>query len=97
MDRGLIFPSERGIYRTPGTVKRTLTKICGAATITKKVSPKWMRHTYNNLMRQAKVDRIVLRATTGHSAEDMTEHYSHVSMEEKKEAAARVLEMVGMG
>jgi integrase len=96
MDRGLIFPSEKGTYRTPGTLKKPLSKICHEANLSNKVSPKWMRHTYNNLLRLAKVDRIVLRATTGHSAEDMTEHYSHVSMEEKREAAAKVIEMVGL-
>jgi hypothetical protein len=39
----------------------------------------------------------VTRAITGHVEESMTEHYSHVSFEEKKEAVGRVLYLVGGG
>ena len=47
-------------------------------------------------MRQAKVDRMVLQSTTGHSTDAMTEHYSHVDPQEKKEAASKLLSLVGM-
>ena len=97
LEKGIIFPSNTGDYRFPSSIKRALRKVCKAAEIERHVTPHWMRHTFNNLLRQAKVDHIVLRATTGHSTSAMTEHYSHVDLEEKQEATARVLELVGMG
>jgi integrase len=96
LDKGLVFPSTKGGYREPSSIRRSLDNICELAKIERHVTPHWMRHTYNNLLRRAQVDRIVLRATTGHSSEEMTEHYSEVALEEKKEAAARVLKLVGM-
>ena len=67
------------------------------AKIDRPISPHWMRHTYNNLMRQAKVDKMVLQSTTGHSTDAMTDHYSHVDLQEKKEASAKLLSLVGVG
>ena len=56
-----------------------------------------MRRTFNNLARQAAGD-IVARAMTGHSTEAMTEHYSHVTLEEKTRALGKVLGfVVGVG
>jgi len=95
LDKGIIFPSETGGYRFTSSIKKTLNNICARAELGKRVTPHWMRHTFNNLLRQAKVDHVVLRATTGHQTEAMTEHYSHVTLEEKKEATARVIQMVG--
>ena len=97
VEKGIIFPSKTGDYRFPSSIKRAMVKVCEAAEIDRHVTPHWMRHTFNNLLRQAKVDHIVLRATTGHATAAMTEHYSHVDLQEKQEATARVLEMVGIG
>lgn len=94
---GIMFPSRTGDYRLPSSVTKTLRNICDEAGIARPVSPHWMRHTYNNLMRQAKVDKVVLQSTTGHSTDAMTEHYSHVELQEKKEATAKLLSFVGMG
>jgi site-specific recombinase XerD len=81
----------------PSSIKRPLRKVCSKAKINMEVTSLWMRHTFNNLLPRAKVDHIVLRASTGHQTEAMTEHYSHLGLEEKQEATARVLQMVGMG
>jgi integrase len=97
LDKGLIFPSRVGTYRYPSSIRVALDKVSERAELDRHVTPHWMRHTFNNLLRQAKVDHIVLRATTGHQTESMTEHYSHVELEEKREAVAKVLAMVGVG
>lgn len=49
-----------------------------------------MRRTFNNLARQAAGD-IVARSMTGHSTMEMTEHYSHVTLEEKNKAVVKAL------
>jgi len=53
-----------------------------------------MRRTFNNLMRRAQVDTVVLHATIGHSSDRMTEHYSHVDVEEKLAAVSRLVAAV---
>lgn len=44
-----------------------------------------MRRTFNNLVRQAAGD-IAARAMVGHATAQMTEHYSDVTVQEKREA-----------
>jgi len=63
-----------------------------AAKIEKHLSAHGMRRTFNNLMRQARVDRVVLHATIGHSSDSMTEHYSNVRPEEKLAAVNQFVE-----
>jgi integrase len=56
-----------------------------------------LRHTFNNIVRQlaeAEGQNIVGRAMTGHSGEDMQEHYSHVSVGEKAAVVGRMLRLV---
>jgi len=97
VETGIMFPSRTGDYRLPSSITKTILNIRKEAKIDRPISPHWMRHTFNNLMRQARVDRVVLQATTGHSTDAMTEHYSHVGLVEKKEATARLLSLVEMG
>lgn len=55
------------------------------------------RHTFNNLVRQAagmQGQNLVLQAMTGHSSDEMTEHYSQVSIEEKRKAVGGLLRLV---
>jgi integrase len=51
------------------------------------------RHTFNNLVRQVAEGEVV-RSLTGHVDEEMTSHYSHVSLDEKHAAVARVVELL---
>jgi integrase len=55
------------------------------------------RHTFNNLVRnvaELNGQNIVLQAMTGHSSDEMTEHYSQVSIEEKRRAVGGLLRLV---
>lgn len=56
-------------------------------------TPHWFRHTFNNLVRRVAKDQVV-RAMTGHLTEEMTEHYSYISMDERRNAVAQVIGMV---
>jgi integrase len=58
------------------------------------------RHTFNNLVRQVAElngQTIVLQAMTGHSSDQMTEHYSQVGIEEKRRAVGGLLRLVQGG
>lgn len=56
-----------------------------------------LRHTFNNLVRQAAENEgqnVVVRAMTGHSSEEMTDHYSHVAIGEKAALVGKVVHLV---
>lgn len=56
-----------------------------------------LRHTFNNLVRQAAENQgqeVAVRALTGHADIEMTEHYSHVSMAEKATVVGKVFSLV---
>jgi integrase len=90
----LVFPTEDGGYHYPIYLFTALRRILRAAGVEKHLSPHGMRRTFNNLMRQAHVDRAVLHATIGHSSNEMTEHYSHVGAQEKMDAVERLVQVV---
>ena len=95
--RELVFPSTEGGYRFSNVLTKPLSRSAARAGLDKHVTAHTMRRTFNNLARQAAGD-IVARAMTGHSTEAMTEHYSHVTLEEKTRAITKVLGfVVGVG
>jgi integrase len=94
MGAALVFPSGKGSCHRASYLKRPFARILKAAQINMRFSPHGMRRTYNNLMRQEHVDRAVLHATIGHSSDKMTEHYSHVTKEEKLAAVDRLARLV---
>lgn len=87
---GLIFPDATGRPRGPGSLRKVLETACDKLGLGLRVTPQVLRRTYNTLLMQADVDRIVLRSQMGHADEAMTELYSGVGIEAKKEAHLRV-------
>lgn len=77
---GLVFPSDAGTHREPSSLKKCLDMAREDAKITQRVSPQVLRRTFNTLLIAYNVDRIVIRATMGHSSEQMTERYAGVPM-----------------
>ena len=53
-----------------------------------------LRRTFNDLARRAGADGIVIRSLTGHVTEKMREHYSTVALDEKRQTAADVVQLV---
>ena len=86
LDRNLVFPSKVGKYRYPSLLNKVFRQVVDDAGIDKHVTAQTLRRTFNNLLDQAGVRRVVLQAMMGHSSDRMTEHYSHVSAEEKRVA-----------
>lgn len=93
LDTGLVFPSTVGTYRTSCALRKPLEFAAEAAQIEQHVSPQVLRRTWNTLLVSAGVDRIVVRSMLGHSSEEMTERYSGVRLERKKEAVARLSDL----
>lgn len=59
----------------------------------RRITTHGFRRTWNNLARQL-ADRMVVRSIVGHTSEAMTEHYSHVALDEKRAAAEAVARLV---
>ena len=62
----------------------------------KRITPRGMRRTFQDLARAAEVTDVVTRAISGHATESMQRHYSSVSGEEMRSSLARVLQLVGV-
>lgn len=97
LEKGLMFPSKVGTYRTPNTLDIAWAKCLELAGIDKRFTPHGLRYTFTDLVRRANVDEVVRRALTGHVTEEMQRHYSTVGIDEKRAAIAGVLRLVPMG
>ncbi len=91
VEDGILFPSSTGRYRFTSSVDKAYNAASKAAGVDWKVRPHDLRRTAVNLMRQANVGDIIQRSLVGHSSAEMTEHYSSVTIGEKREACAKVL------
>ncbi len=84
-EKGLVFPSKKGAYRMPQMLTKPLARCCARAGIDKHLTAHCLRHTANNLLRQA-TSEVVVRAMIGHATPAMTQRYSHVGLDERAKA-----------
>ncbi|MBI5527685.1 MAG: site-specific integrase [Deltaproteobacteria bacterium] len=91
---GLVFPSETGSYHYASWTDKILRRVVQECNIGHRITMHGLRRTYNNLMRRAGVQYLVIQATVGHSSDEMTNHYSSVGLDEKREAAARLMSAI---
>ena len=92
----LLFPAEDGGFRSRSALKKPFAAVATAIGLTKHVSPKAMRRTFQDLARAAEVKDIVTRAISGHATETMQHHYSSVGAAEKQTAIAKVIKLAGV-
>ena len=93
-ESGLIFPSERGTIRFVESLAKPFAKAARVAGITKHITPRAMRRTYQDLTRAAKVDSIVKRSISGHATEEMEGWYSTVHPDEQREHLMKVMPLL---
>ena len=91
----LLFPAEDGRPRSESVLKKPFAAVRALMGLRKKVTPRAMRRTFNDLARQARVEAIVTRSISGHLTTEMQEHYSTVSPDEQRAAVGTVLRLVG--
>jgi integrase len=102
-DSILLFPSETGGYRAASCLDRPFREIIKKLEWKKKLTPRSMRRTFQDLARAAEVRDIVTRSVSGHSTEAMQRHYSTVSSQEQRDGLAKVIvlakfrEVAGLG
>jgi integrase len=90
---GWLFTTTVGTLYTPTALRKPLARAAKAAELERTPSPHWFRHTLSDLLRQAATGQ-VQRAITGHVTEEMSEHYSHVAIDEKRTAVTRAFDLV---
>jgi hypothetical protein len=91
---GWVFPGRAGKLLHNSTLRAPMQKVLKAAMIEHWFSVHGFRRTFNNLLREVTQDKVVVRSMTGHSTEEMTEHYSHVALDEKQAAVAKLVRLV---
>ena len=87
----LVLPANNGASRLPQSLVKPFGLASEAAKIDFRVTPQVLRRTFNTLMVQAGVDRVVLRSQMGHCSEAMTQRYAGVPIEAKHEAVDRIM------
>jgi hypothetical protein len=90
----LLFPSDTGSFRSP-PFSTSRSNVCQHLSLGKKVTPKAMRRTFQDLARMAAVDGLVQRSICGHLTEEMTERYSSVAQAEVEAALGKVVSLAG--
>ena len=94
-DSELLFPSTSGGWRSPTCLDKPIRRIAKAAGISKHLSSKFMRRTFQDLGRAADVHDLVVRAISGHTTRQMQDHYSSVAPTEVRDGLAKVMSLAG--
>ena len=95
LESELLFPSEVGGFRSTTAMQKPFAAVAKATGIKKRITPRAMRRTFQDLARAAEVKDVVTRAVSGHVTEVMQRHYSTVNAEEMRQGLARVVSLAG--
>jgi integrase len=90
----LLFAAEDGGCRSENFLTKSFAKVGLMIGLKKKVTPKGMRRTFNDLTRLADVEGLVTRSISGHQTDRMRELYSTVHPSEQRNSIGKVLRLV---
>jgi hypothetical protein len=91
----LLFPGEDGLPRTSRYLRRFFEAAEVELTLSKHVTGRALRRTFQDLTREAEVDAVVAKAISGHATETMRVHYSSASDAEVQAGINKVISMAG--
>ncbi len=89
----LLFPNIDGGFRSPSVLQKPFAEVAQEIGLTKHITPRALRRTFNDLARAAQVKDVVTRSISGHLTEGMQRHYSTVSGNEQRQALAKVIDL----
>lgn len=95
LESDLLFPSDLGGFRSRSVLDKPFKAVAKAIALTKRITPRGMRRTFQDLARAAQVKDIVTRSISGHATEEMQDHYSTVDGDEQRGALAKVVSLAG--
>ena len=90
----LLFPAEDGGFRNEHCMRRPFDTVSELIGLKIHFTPRGMRRTFNDLMRLAKVEPLIIKSISGHQTEQMREHYSTVQPFERRDSIGRILRLV---
>jgi hypothetical protein len=84
---------EVGGFRSNSALTKPFNAIAKAMNLTKQISPKAMRRSFQDAMREAEVANVVVRSISGHLTEQMQQRYSTARGHEQEQAIARIVDL----
>ncbi len=91
----LLFPSRQGKFRAASVLAKPFAAVHKALGLRKKITPRAMRRTFQDLARAAEITNVVTRSISGHHTEAMQEHYSSPAEAEQRAGLAKVVDLAG--
>ena len=86
----LLFPREDGGFRTASILNKPFANVAEEIELKKKFTQRGMRRTFNDLARNAKVERLITKSISGHVTDCMVDHYSSIAPQEQRECIGRI-------
>ena len=90
----LLFPAVHGGFRTRNVLDKPFQTVARSMGLKKRLTPRGMRRTFQDLCRAAQVGDLVTRSISGHATEAMQRHYSTVSLEEQRRGLSNVIQLL---
>ena len=82
--------------QSPSSLDKPFREVVKALKLKKKITPRGMRRTFQDLARAAEVKDVVTRAVSGHATEAMQQRYSTVAAEEIEACIGKVISLAKM-
>jgi integrase len=92
-DSELLFPSETGSFRSPSALDKPFSEVGKAIRLRKRITPRAMRRTFQDLARNADIEAIVRQKICGHATDEMSDLYSTVPQREIQAAVGAVISL----
>jgi hypothetical protein len=89
----LLFPTQWGKLRSKSCLDKPFAKVTELCKLGKKITPRAMRRTFQDLMRKAEVEGVVTRAISGHATDAMRVHYSTAADAEVRGAVGKIVDL----
>ena len=91
--RSLLFPSETGGFRSASALDKPFREVGEAIKLRKRITPRAMRRTFQDLARNADIETIVRQKICGHATQEMSDLYSTVPQKEIQAAVGAVISL----
>lgn len=91
----LLFPGKDGGFAGCASLASVYRRFTPKLGMKKRITPRAMRRTFQDLARAAEVRDVVTRAVSGHATASMQQHYSTVSADEMRQNLAKVVSLAG--
>ena len=91
-----LFPSETGSYRSTSCPDRPFARVVKEMELGKRLTPRAMRRTFQDLARAADLREVVTRAVSGQPTETMQRLYSTVGSDEVRAGLTAIEALTGV-